>query len=165
MNKLKLIALAGIFSFALVSCEKEVDLVSNNDLQNYDFALTGSQVVPASSSTAGGTIKGTYDRSEKTYTYTLQWNGLSGNPTAIHFHGVADRGYAAIPIAPLAAYPNGIVQTFYGFKTSPSGTYNGTLYVDGSVIKEHDLLAGKFYVDIHTAAFPGGEIRGQIIFP
>lgn len=165
MNKLKLIVLAGLFSFTLVSCEQEEDTVSNNDLINYDFALTGSQVVPASNSTAGGAIKGTYNRRTKVYTYTLEWNGLSGNPTAMHIHGVADRGFAAIPIAPLAAYPNGIVQNILGYKASPSGTYNGTLFVDGTVIKEHDLLAGKFYVDIHTAAKPGGEIRGQIIFP
>ena len=163
MNKLKLIALSCVLSFALISCEEEETL--QNSVDNTDFALTGAQAIPASNSTAGGTIKGTYNKKEKTFTYTLAWNGLSGNITAAHIHGVADRGFVAIPVAPLAAYANGIVQTITGFTNGPSGSFTGNLYVDGTVVKEHDLLAGKFYVDIHTAAFPGGEIRGQILFP
>lgn len=162
MNKLKLIALAFLFSFTLLSCEKEED--SNNELVNYDFALTANQVVPVpSNSTAGGTIKGTYNRKTKIYSYTLEWNGLSSNIAAIHIHGVADRGFMAIPIAPLAAYPNSIVQTVTGYPNQASGSVEVNLYVDGTVIKEHDLLAGKFYVDIHTVNFPAGEIRGQIL--
>lgn len=163
MNKLKLTALSCLLSFALISCEEEETLP--NSLNNTDFALTGDQVVPASNSTAGGSIKGTYDRKEKLFTYTLTWTGLSGNITAAHIHGVADRGFVAIPVAPLAAYPNGIVQTITGFTNGTAGSFTGNLYVDGTVVKEHDLLAGKFYVDLHTAANPGGEIRGQILFP
>jgi hypothetical protein len=165
MNRLKLLAIAFLFSFSLVSCEKDDNSVSNNDLENYDFALTGAQVVPASNSSAGGTIKGTYNPRLKVFSYTIAWNGLSGTVTGIHIHGVADRGFVAIPVPPLAAYPSGIVQTITGFSTAASGSYSGSLFVDGTVVREQDLLAGKFYVDIHTAAFPAGEVRGQILFP
>ena len=67
-------------------------------------------------------------------------------------------------MAPLASYVNGIVQTISGNPTGASGSFNGSLYVDGTVEKKHDLMAGKFYIDIHTAAYPAGEIRGQIMF-
>ena len=44
------------------------------------------------------------------------------------------------------------------------GTYTGTLLADGVVVKEDDLLNGVYYINIHTAAYPNGEIRGQIRF-
>ncbi len=163
MNKLKLIALAGIFSFTLLSCEKD-NRNDDDSINNYDTALSGAQVVPASSSTAQGSITGTYNPETKTFNYTVNWSALTGNITAMHIHGVADRGFVAIPIAPLAAYPNGIVQNITGYKTGTTGLFTGSLYVDGTVVKTHDLLAGKFYIDIHTAAHPNGEIRGQILF-
>ncbi len=163
MNKLKLIALAGIFSFTLLSCEKD-NRNDNDSIDNYDIVLSGSQVVPASSSSAQGSIQGTYNPETKTFNYQVRWSGLSGNITAMHIHGVADKGFVAIPVAPLAAYPNGIVQNITGYSSGTTGLFIGSLYVDGTVVRTQDLLAGKFYIDIHTAAHPAGEIRGQIMF-
>jgi hypothetical protein len=36
--------------------------------------------------------------------------------------------------------------------------------VDGVAVREEDLLNGMYYINIHTATYPGGEIRGQIVF-
>lgn len=163
MNKLKLIALAGIFSFSLLSCEKE-NRDDDESIDNYDIALSGTQVVPANTSAAQGSIQGTYNPETKTFTYQVRWSGLSGPITAMHIHGVADKGFVAIPVAPLAAYPNGIVQTITGYSSGTTGLFQGSLYVDGTVVKPQDLLASKFYIDIHTAAHPAGELRGQIMF-
>jgi CHRD domain len=167
--KLKLIAALFISCFFLASCDKEDDTHQNPDrtyfISNYDFFLTAAQVVPATTSTANGRIEGTYDRKSKFYNYKITWSGLSSAVTAIHIHGVADRGFVALPLAPVAAYPNGIVSNITGFSTATSGTYSGSLFIDKTVIKEADLLNGKFYVDIHTTNFPNGEIRGQILFP
>jgi hypothetical protein len=169
MNKLRLIAIAVVFSMVLQSCDKKDNTIQIPDtsrfISNYDFFLTGAQQIPANSSAGQGRIEGTYDKRTKLYTYKITWSGLSSNATAMHIHGVAERGFTAVFIAPLAAYPNGIVQDITGFAKSTSGSLSGTLYVDGLVVKEADLLNGKLYVDIHTTNFPNGEIRGQIIFP
>jgi len=45
-----------------------------------------------------------------------------------------------------------------------SGTFSNSVLVDEVAIKEAGLLAGLYYVNIHTPTFPGGEIRGQIEF-
>ena len=168
MNKLKLIALAAISSLVIASCDKKDDTIQTPDtsrfISNQDFFLTGAQQIPANNSAGQGKIEGTFDKRTKVYTYKITWSGLSGAPTAIHIHGVADRGFTAVFVPPLAAYPNGIVQDITGFTKSSSGSLSGTLYVDGVVVKQSDLLNGKFYVDIHTASFPNGEVRGQIIF-
>ena len=173
MNKLKLIAMAALFSMALTSCEKDKNTGIRPDpsqfISNYDFFLTNLQVVPATNSTGSGRIEGTYDRKAKLYSYKITWDNLSSNASVIHIHGNADRGFVALP-APLGAYTNSIVQsqTLSGTLAAKSGSLTGSLYVDGVVVKEHDLLNGKYYVDIHTVNFPAttqGEIRGQILFP
>ena len=169
MNKLKLIAFGFLsFSLLLTACESDNDTLLQPDrsryISNYDFFLTAAQQIPSNTSTASGRIEGTYDRKTKTYTYKLTWAGLGSAVTGIHIHGIADRGFIALP-PPLGPFANGIVQSFSGYSTATSGTYNGSLYVDGTVVRETDLLAGKFYVDIHTANRTGGEIRAQILFP
>lgn len=169
MNRLKLVTLSALLSLCIFSsCEKDDDTNFTSDtsryISNYDFFLTGAQQIPPNASTGSGRIEGTYDKRTKIYTYKITWSGLSSAVTGIHFHGIADKGYVAIP-APPGIYPNGIAAAASGFSTATSGTYSATLLVDGMVINESHFLAGKFYVDIHTTNFPGGEIRGQILFP
>lgn len=167
MNKLKLIAVAGLSVFFLSSCDQDDDTLLTPDrsryVSNYDFALTNTQQIPANTSTGSGRIEGTYDKRSRTYTYKLTWAGLSSAVNGIHIHGLAGRGYIAIP-GPFPA-PAAIAQSASGYSTSTSGSYSGSFYVDGVAVKESDLLSNKFYVDIHTVNFPNGEIRGQLIFP
>jgi hypothetical protein len=169
MKKLQLIACIAVLSLCLSSCEEDnlnfTD--SNRYVTNFDNNMTGAQQIPANTSTATGKIEGTYDRKTKLFSYTITWANLSSNivSNGIHIHGIADRGYSAIPVAPLAAYPNGIVQVVPTSTTVKTGSFSSTLYVDGVAVKEADLLSSKFYVDIHTVNFPNGEIRGQIMFP
>src|SRR5215207_8653881 len=177
MNKLKLTAFVSLLSLVLLnSCEDDSDVLSP-DYSRYIphvNALTGAQQVPANSTPGFGRIEGTYDRKTKTYTYKITWQGLtsallpasSTNPAAnaIHIHGPADAGIVALP-APLGTFPNGMVQIAFGYPITISGSYSGTLYVDGTVVKESELLSGKYYVDIHTLNNPNGEIRGQLQFP
>lgn len=165
MNKLKLIALAFVLC-VFTSCEKDDNLQGQKRFStNVDFNMTAAQQIPSNTSTATGTIQGTYDRQTKRYDYTVAWADLSSNISSIHIHGIADRGSNAIPAGPIASYPGGIVQTLQGFvAANRTGSISGSLFVDGVAVREQDLLNNKFYVDIHTVNFPGGEIRGQIIF-
>ena len=188
MNKLKLTAffasVLSILSLAITSCEKPLK-IDENVFSNKGIPMNGAQVVPANSSTATGTLDVLYVRGEHTLTYKITWTNLSGAPAggaasaqfpgvtfpAIGVYGVADFGYMAFPYPPqqptgLSNFPNGVAQTIStGFTNAANGSYNGALFVDGVAIKESDILNGKYYIQIRTAAFPNGQIRGQIYFP
>ena len=75
-------------------------------------------------------------------------------------------GYAAGIVQNIVATSNSIFaqKTSGKYTYAKSGTLSGTLLVDGTVIKENDLLNGQYYLNIHTSVYPGGEIRGQITF-
>jgi hypothetical protein len=161
MNKSKKAGFLAILIAATVfyACTK------NNDGTIYSITnapMTAAQVVPSSGATAAGSIDGSYDTKTHLFTYTLSWIGLSGNPTSIHIHGLGDAGANAIPSSAGGPFVNGIIQTIPNV-AAISGSTSGTLYIDNTVLREDDLLAGKYYVDIHTAAKPNGEIRGQIV--
>jgi hypothetical protein len=145
----------------LSSCEPDAEQKRVTDFQKNDIILSGAQETPAVPSTAIGKMNVYYTKETRTLTYSVSWSGLTGPVTAMHIHGLAPTGYAV-----------GVVQTFTianivrcpASPTTACGSYSGTFQVDGFVVKEQDLLNGMYYVNIHTAAYPGGEIRGQIRF-
>ncbi len=164
MKLIKLTALPLLlFSFLLVitSCEPDAELKKITDFQKNGIVLSGAQETPAVPSSALGSMDVFYTKETRILTYTINWSGLTGAVAAMHIHGLAPTGFAA-----------GVVQTFSTsaiikcptISITSCGTYKGTLLVDGVVVKEQDLLNGNYYVNIHTAAYPGGEIRGQIRF-
>ena len=109
--------------------------------------LNGASQVPPVSGNAAGSAEVTYDTATKNLSWTVTYSGLTGDATAAHFHGPAKAGKNAAPVVPLS-----------GALASPiKGT--ATLTAD----QEKDLVAELWYVKIHTAAFPGGEIRGQVL--
>lgn len=137
--------------FLATSCKQDdlgVNLISKSGV-----VMDGTQEVPAKPGAWNGTIDYTYNKTTRTLSYTVKWNSLSGVPIAMHIHGIAPRGVSA-----------GIVQTFSGFTASQTGTYTGTFFVDNVAVKETDLLSGVYYINLHTALNPGGEIRGQLTF-
>jgi hypothetical protein len=146
-------------AFALASCFAVLSSCTNNSQEIYEdnyytatVTMNGAQETPAVVTNAGGVLTANYNKLSKVLNYTISFSGLSGNATMAHIHGTAEAGFAA-----------GVLQTFSGFPLKTSGTYTGTLFFDGIKIKEEDLLAGKYYANIHTAANTNGEIRGQLI--
>ena len=108
--------------------------------------LDGKSETPPNTSAGIGTADIDYDAATKKLSWKVTYSGLTGPATAAHFHGPAgpaDKAGVAVAI------PNAT--------TSP---------VEGSAMltdaQAADLTAGKYYVNIHTAANPGGEIRGQV---
>ncbi len=156
MKWLKLTVYTFVFSaFLFSACEKEAHL----QLSEYASAIiymTGAQEVPAVTTNATGTIVASYSQYTKTLTYRMTWSGLSGNATAAHIHGIGEAGIVAGVLQDFTNTSNTISKT-------ASGIYNGSLFIDGTKFTEELLLAGKYYMNIHTAANPGGEIRGQLI--
>lgn len=108
--------------------------------------LSGSSEVPPTSTSGSGNATLKLDEGTKVLSWTVTYKGLSGPATAGHLHGPALPGANA-----------GVVVPFKGSVASPF-TGNATL-TDAQIA---DLKAGKWYVNIHTAANPGGEIRGQV---
>jgi len=108
--------------------------------------LDGKSEVPPNASTGTGTADIDYDAATKKLSWKLTYSGLSGPATAAHFHGPAEPGKNA---GVAVAIPNAIEDPAEG----------SAILTDAQAA---DLMAGKYYVNVHTAANPGGEIRGQV---
>jgi CHRD domain-containing protein len=108
--------------------------------------LDAKSEVPPNASAATGTADIDFDPATKKLTWKLTYSGLSGPATAAHFHGPAEVGKNASVAVPI--------------------TNAGSSPVEGSATltdaQAADMMAGKCYVNVHTAANPGGEIRGQV---
>jgi CHRD domain len=113
---------------------------------NLSAKLSGASEVPANTSTGSGTVQATLDKQTRVLSWTVNYAGLSGPVKAGHFHGPAAAGANA-----------GVAQGFSGPLESP---IRGSATLTEA--QAADVLAGKWYVNLHTAANPGGEVRGQL---
>jgi len=107
--------------------------------------LSAANEVPPTVSNGTGMAEATLNKDSNVLTWKLSYSGLTGPATAGHFHGPAAVGSNA-----------GVVLPFSG--TASPITGQATL----TPAQAADLLAGKWYANIHTAANKGGEIRGQM---
>jgi hypothetical protein len=139
----------GSTALVLTACDKDESNEDDNRTYTLSGTASGSQEVPAVTTTASGSLSGTYNSSNNTLNYTINWTGLSGVPSAAHFHGPAVAGVNAGVLLPLSITTSAI-----------DGTASGSVVVADSV--ETALLDGKVYYNIHTVANPNGEIRGQV---
>jgi hypothetical protein len=114
---------------------------------NFSATMNSASEVPPKTSAGSGDLLATLDTATKELSYTVTFFGLTGPATMAHFHGPAAAGANAGVVVPLGNTP-----------TSP---IIGKKTLTDPQIK--DLMAGKWYVNVHTAANPGGEIRGQVM--
>jgi hypothetical protein len=133
------VMLALVGSASLVAAARAESIVLKAD-------LSGSNEVPPNSSPATGKAEATLDTATRNLTYTVTFAGLSGPALGAHFHGPIEAGKNA-----------GIVLPFKTVQSPIEGT--ATLTENQAA----DLLAGKWYANVHTAANPGGELRGQMM--
>lgn len=142
----------GVFSTLAVACSKDDDKKETKLYKVTNAPMTGAQENPAVATTATGSFDATYNPDSKEFNITVRWQGLTGNATLMHIHGPAARGANT-----------GVLHNFATlFTPTPAGSFTTKFIINGTTEKEEDLLAGKWYVNIHTAAHGGGEIRGQI---
>lgn len=141
-----------VFSFILMACQK--DCANQCVVKKNNLEMSSNQEVPTNKSMASGKISITYDKCSNMLKYTITWKNLTGAPVAAHIHGPAPRGVNASVKHDFAAL----------IPKTPSGTFTNEVKVDGVAIVEESLLLGMYYINIHTAQYPGGEIRGQLEF-
>ena len=123
---------------------------ATGNITPFEISISGQHEVPPNGTPATGILTGTYDDITNLLSINIMFNGLVGPATAAHFHGPAGPGVNAGVQVPLAGFPVGVI----------SGTYSNVFVLTPE--QETQLLAGLWYVNIHTVVFPGGEIRGQM---
>ena len=166
MKLMKLTALTSllfVFVFGMSSCEKIAEKKKTTDYEKKGILLTGAKEVPANGSTAIGIMDVFYSKETRLLNWSVTWSGLTGPVTLMHIHGVAPQGFTAGAVLNIIAGSNALAlpnATLY----PATGKFSGTMLCDGVVVKEQDLLNGFYYMNIHTAANGGGEIRAQIEF-
>jgi Cu/Zn superoxide dismutase len=138
----KALYLAGAMVFAL---PLGLATVAAAEMVKLQAELKGSNEVPPNTSSGSGKAEATFDTYSKVLTYTVTYSDLSGPALGAHFHGPSEPGKNA-----------GIALPFKSAQSPIQGTATLT------EAQAADLLAGKWYANIHTAANPGGELRGQM---
>jgi len=94
----------------------------------------------------------TYDPERRLITWNLTYDGLSGPAMMAHFHGPAAQGRNGPPVITLS---------------EKSATVSNPIEGQATLTAEQaqQLMAGEWYINVHTQVNPNGEIRGQVIPP
>ena len=113
----------------------------------YKASLGSAAEVPPVTTAGKGTAQVKVDSATKQVSWRVEYTGLSGPPTAAHIHCGAAAGANAGVAVPLG--------------TTLASPIEGSAAMTDAQLA--DLTAGKCYVNIHTAANKGGELRGQLV--
>jgi hypothetical protein len=119
---------------------------------SFEVSLTGAQQVPPVDTSGKGTARLTYDPATRVVHWTITYEGLSGPVTMAHFHGPAEAGKNAGVQIWLAKQGSAVESPIKG---------HATLTAE----QAQQFAAGEWYINLHTKAHPGGEIRGQVVPP
>ena len=150
LNKLTMKNLAKLFTISiflltLISCDDDDDLNNGPSITTFTAAINGTSEVPANNSMAKGTATLLFNNTTKVFTVTVT-HDLGSAATMGHIHKAA------------AGSNGGVIFPFTSLG-SPITYTSAALTAE----QEADLMANSYYVNLHTAAFPGGEIRGQLM--
>ncbi len=132
---------------ALTACTVLASAAARAEVVHFQAKLDGASETPPKVTDGHGAAEVTLDTTARTISWTIDYSGLTGPATMAHFHGPAAPGVAA-----------GVTVPITGTMASP---LVGTAGMNDGQIG--DLLAGRWYINIHTAKYPAGEIRGQVM--
>ena len=122
---------------------------SKAEMAHFKADLKAASEVPSNDSKGSGSVTAMYDTGSKKLSYKGSYSGLTGPATAAHFHGPADSG------------SNAGVQVPVSTDAIAKSPFEGEATLTDA--QASDLMAGKWYFNIHTTANKSGEIRGQVI--
>jgi hypothetical protein len=145
----------------------------------YTTMLNGPSEFPPTPSPGTGFAEVDFDIVAHNVDVHITFSGLLGPTTASHIHaataipGTGNAGVATqVPF--FTGFPIGVTSGTYEhlFSTLDLGTYNpvfvaanGGTAATAEAALAASLAAGTAYLNIHTTAFPGGEIRGFLAVP
>jgi hypothetical protein len=137
-------ALLLVMAIGIGGCKKSTTTPADTNLLTFKATLLGSSETPSVTSTASGTGTFTYNKTTYILSGTVTFAGIT--PTGAHIHkgAVGTAGGVIFPLTPL---------------TSPISFTSVAL----DATQQADLMANNYYVNIHSTAYPAGEIRGQLI--
>ena len=154
MNTIKSINSYKLFFITFVCAAVIFASCKSSDTQAFETAqLLGSNEAPPVTTKGSGTVEGNYNTKTKVITLNLKWSlGNPGDTTTmghIHQGAVGVSGPVFIPFTNL---PSGSTDQQFNFTSQP---------LTGE--QEADLMAGSYYVNVHSNTYPGGELRAQLV--
>ncbi len=134
---------AAAFTLALSGC---TSMMQPSNMAAFTTQLRGANEVPSNASTGSGSVDAAFNKDTLQLRWKVTFTGMTGAPTMGHFHGPAAVGANA-----------GVA---LGWNNPVTSGLEGSATLTAA--QAADLMAGKWYANIHSAAFPGGELRGQM---
>jgi len=123
--------------------------IARADQVNFKADLNGASEVPPVTTPGKGSATASLNTATKMLTWSVDYSGMSGPVTAGHIPG------------PAAAGPNaGVLVSLAGNPASLASPIKGSATLTDAQIS--DLEAGRAYINLHTDANKGGEVRGQL---
>jgi len=145
----------------------------------FNFVLSGAAESPPNSSTGTGSATAIFDIVAHRMQVDITFAGLSANNTVTHIHcctAVAGAGLIGVATATptFPDFPSGATSGTYSqlFDMTLASSYrpgfitdNGGTTAFAEAVLYNGLLNGKAYLNIHSTAYPAGEIRGFATVP
>ena len=144
-TRISLAALAIAAAVAITGCGM-MERQAQSSMVAFTTQLRASNEVPSNASQGTGSVDAVFNKDTNLLRWKANYAGLTGPATAAHFHGPANVGANAGVVVP---WPGPIGSPMEGSATLTAA-------------QATDLMAGRWYANIHTAANPGGEVRGQM---
>ena len=139
--------LTSLFGTAVLALAALAAVPAQAQTQAYSAHMTAADEVPPNDSMGTGTVDMVYDKASGVLRWSVRYSGLTGPVKAGHIHGPAEVGKNAPVVQPCAA--------------PLESPFSGSATI--SAAQAADLEAGRWYVNLHTAAHAGGEVRGQVL--
>jgi len=136
-----LLVLMGVF-LSFSSCDDDDD--KGSDEVVFRATLNGASEVPSTPSTATGDATLTFNETTNIFMIIVNYSGVDATAGHIHKGSTTEAGGVVFPFGQLA----------------PPITYTSPPL---NSTQKADLFANLYYVNIHSAAYPAGEIRGQLV--